>query len=244
MPNGPRTAADLRPTIVDRIERAADVIRRGLECDSVSVGRWDREADVLRVLVNAGDLAPAEAGRPRDEMYPLDAFPALEGLLRRREPYSFGPGDRPDSASAALATAFGRDTRAAVPIVIGEHVWGELWVARTTRPGGAGGRVDIDLLSWMAAALAMFIPSDLRAARERPVPGPIELRIAGRVSPALCAEFSPLTASFEDGHTVLRGRVVDHAEMYGHLSRVQRLGLELVSLTPRAPAKRPGPRAA
>ena len=113
-------------------EEAERVLRRlPVACASISV--WEREAGLLRTVVNAGVLAPGEEERPDDETYPVHTFPALAALLERRAPYCFGPGDPIDVSSASLVASLGKETQAAAPIVPGSEVWGALWVA--TLPG-------------------------------------------------------------------------------------------------------------
>ena len=57
-----------------------------------------------------------------------------------------------------------------------------------------------------------------------------EIRIKGRLSPAVTARFGALTPSVEPVETVLHGDVRDQAELYGLLDLVQALGLELVEV--------------
>jgi hypothetical protein len=66
-----------------------------------------------------------------------------------------------------------------------------------------------------------------------PVPfggGSYVVRIKGRLSDSLLAEFGGLTATSEPGETVLHGLVRDQAELYGLLHRIQSLGLELIEV--------------
>jgi len=57
-----------------------------------------------------------------------------------------------------------------------------------------------------------------------------EIRIRGRLSASLISSFDGLVATVEPIETVLSGPVVDQAALYGVLSRVQALGLELVEV--------------
>jgi hypothetical protein len=56
------------------------------------------------------------------------------------------------------------------------------------------------------------------------------VRIKGRLSDSLLAEFGGLTATSKPGETVLHGLVRDQAELYGLLDRIQSLGLELIEV--------------
>ena len=57
-----------------------------------------------------------------------------------------------------------------------------------------------------------------------------ELRIRGRVTPALLARFEGLQSDVEPVETVLHGPLRDQAELHGVISLVQALGLELVEV--------------
>ena len=111
----------------------AERVRRSLGVASASVGVWEREAGLLRTLVNTGALASGERTRPAGETYPVHTFPALVSLLEGRRPYCFGLGDPVDISSASLAASLGKETQAAAPISVHGAVWGSLWVA--TLPG-------------------------------------------------------------------------------------------------------------
>jgi len=57
-----------------------------------------------------------------------------------------------------------------------------------------------------------------------------EIRIRGRVGPALLEDFDGLEQSVEKVETVLHGPVVDQAALHGLLQRIETLGLELVEV--------------
>ena len=60
--------------------------------------------------------------------------------------------------------------------------------------------------------------------------GSYVIRIKGRLTDSLLAEFEGLTATIEPGETTLHGTVRDQAELYGLLDRIQSLGLELIEV--------------
>jgi GAF domain-containing protein len=137
-------SAQLRALLTAEAERA----RITVSADCAAVSCWERDADVLRTLVNVGLLMPEYERFPADEVYPLDSFPTVARLLRSRTAYL----DPDDLASLALAAADGYVSHGAVPIVVAGRCWGELWIARRT--GGArftGG--DIDQLHLVADRL-------------------------------------------------------------------------------------------
>jgi hypothetical protein len=57
-----------------------------------------------------------------------------------------------------------------------------------------------------------------------------EIRVRGRVTPALLARFDGLRATVEPVETVLHGPVQDQAALHGMLDLVGALGLELVEV--------------
>jgi hypothetical protein len=64
-----------------------------------------------------------------------------------------------------------------------------------------------------------------------------EIRIRGRVSPALLARFEGMRSEVEPVETVLHGPVADQAALHGMIALIRSLGLELVEVH-----KRPGTR--
>ena len=74
-----------------------------------------------------------------------------------------------------------------------------------------------------------------------------EIRIRGALTDAVARELADTLRAFEPTETVLRGRVLDQAELRGVLGRLQELGCELLEarrLTPRVakPPKGDAPR--
>ena len=57
-----------------------------------------------------------------------------------------------------------------------------------------------------------------------------EIRVRGRVTPALLARFEGLEASVEPVETKLHGPVPDQAALHGMIILVSALGLELVEV--------------
>ena len=57
-----------------------------------------------------------------------------------------------------------------------------------------------------------------------------EIRVRGRVTPALLARFEGLEASVEPVETVLHGPVEDQAALHGVIHLVNSLGLELIEV--------------
>ena len=66
-----------------------------------------------------------------------------------------------------------------------------------------------------------------------------EVRIRGRVAPALLARFEGMSAQVEPVETVLHGPLRDQAELHGTLALVRALGLELIEVRKLPGAARP-----
>jgi hypothetical protein len=57
-----------------------------------------------------------------------------------------------------------------------------------------------------------------------------EIRIRGRMSPAMAATFEGMTTTVEPVETVLQGTVQDQEALYALLDRIQALGLDLIEI--------------
>ena len=66
-----------------------------------------------------------------------------------------------------------------------------------------------------------------------------EIRVRGRVSPAMLARFDGMRSQVEPVETVLHGPLPDQAALHGMIALIRSLGLELVEVR-----KSPGSRAA
>lgn len=138
----------------DVVEIAADEACRAIAADSLSISRWEADARVLRVIVNAGDLAEWEERRPADETYRLDDDDALRLLLLEGRTYRTSLDD-PDGfpLEQDLLRSIGKHSCVAAPIALGGAPWGELWAAR-----GAGapvfGERDVRFLRTVAGQIA------------------------------------------------------------------------------------------
>ena len=65
-----------------------------------------------------------------------------------------------------------------------------------------------------------------------------EIRVRGRVSPAMLARFEGMRSQVEPVETVLHGPLKDQAALHGMIALIRSLGLELVEVR-----KSPGSRA-
>ena len=80
------------------IELVADAALEAIGAGSLSIGRWERDTERMRILINVGTLGPWEERFPADETYPLRDFPIVATLLRDAKPY-FTAVDDPDAPS-------------------------------------------------------------------------------------------------------------------------------------------------
>jgi len=57
-----------------------------------------------------------------------------------------------------------------------------------------------------------------------------EIRVRGRLGDTVVQSFTGLTATREDGETVLRGAIRDQAELHDVLEQIDGFGLELLEV--------------
>ena len=74
-------------SLSELLDLAAEESCTALDAVSVSVSRWEAQAEVLRTLVNAGVLAPGEETHPSDEIYRLTDDDPLKQLLLEGRSY-------------------------------------------------------------------------------------------------------------------------------------------------------------
>lgn len=108
------------------LEVAAEETCRALGAASVSINRWERQDDVLRTLINVGELGPHEQRRPADEVYPLEDFPRSRRLLDAQESYIIVVDDSSVPADQQVLQALGKESGLAVPVVYDGRSWGQL----------------------------------------------------------------------------------------------------------------------
>ena len=94
-------------------------------------------AEVLRTLVNAGHLAPGETRHPTDEIYRLSGDDPLKQLLLEGRSY-VGVIDDPElhPVERSLLERLAGARALAVPIMLGDVAWGELWATATASHAG------------------------------------------------------------------------------------------------------------
>jgi hypothetical protein len=138
-------STQLRSLVLAEAERA----RSAVEADCAAISRWERDSDVMRTLVNVGELLPGDERFPEHEVYPLDSFPAVASLLREGRSYL-----NPDDVSSVALSAHHRyHSHAAVLIVVDGVSWGELWVSRKRRDAPLLDEADLERLRLVAERL-------------------------------------------------------------------------------------------
>jgi diguanylate cyclase (GGDEF)-like protein len=139
------------------VELAAEEALRALGASSLAVDRWERDRNVLRSLINVGQLGPGQERFPEDEAFPVEGSALLEKLLLHGQPY-FNAIDDPahDLRSVEFLKSIQKDSLVAVAIMVEGEVWGEVWA--TTAPGEPRFRAaDIRFLEAIAGQLAIAI---------------------------------------------------------------------------------------
>ena len=123
-------------SLEELVDLAADQALTALGAASISISRWESGAEILRTLVNAGRLAPGEARHPQDEIYRLSGDDPLKRLLLEGRSYSGVVDDQSlHPLERSLLERMGLRSCVAVPIMLGDAAWGELWATRdASRP--------------------------------------------------------------------------------------------------------------
>jgi diguanylate cyclase (GGDEF)-like protein len=118
----------------DVLELAAERSLEALGGSSLAISRWDMETDVVRTLVNVGELGPGEERFPQNEVYSVRDYPSVVTVMHEGGS-SFAAIDDPntDAAQRELLRRLGKETSLSVPMILAGKPWGELWA--TTAPG-------------------------------------------------------------------------------------------------------------
>ncbi len=136
---------------------ALDEVRRIVGAASGSLERWEREAGLLRCLVNVGQLGPGEETFPADETYALADYAQPRRTLLTGLPYIHTVDDADaDPEAVALLRRLHKYSSAAIPVYLEGRMWGQVWLATGVGepPFTAG---DIELLTSVATLIAGVI---------------------------------------------------------------------------------------
>ncbi|MGB3481381.1 MAG: sensor domain-containing diguanylate cyclase [Mycobacterium sp.] len=140
----------------EALEAIAHHSMLALGAASVSISRWEHQDNVLRTLINVGDLAPGEERWPDDELYPVTGDHKVLRLLQQGLPY-INSIDSTDCTAEDLVTLLkvGKECELAVPVMHEDTMWGEIWA--TGVDGRRFGPDDVQVLQAIAAHTAVAI---------------------------------------------------------------------------------------
>jgi diguanylate cyclase (GGDEF)-like protein len=151
------TAVASASSVDEILETAANEARIAIGASSLSVDRWIRDANILRTVINTGDLGPGEERYPSNEIYALASDPCARAVLFDHRPYSSSLDDPDlDPVEREILQGFGKHSVCAAPIVFGGEAWGQLWAARTADQPSFGDR-DARLLHAVAGQVGSAI---------------------------------------------------------------------------------------
>jgi len=137
------------------LETAAEEALVALRAASVSLSRLEPGGDLIRVLVNVGDLALTEERFPVDETYALAHWGATRQVMTDGITRTSCLDDSDcDPMEAELLMMLGKGSSVAAAIVVDGTVWGEFYATRHTgQDPFAEGAVDyVDVLTAIVGA--------------------------------------------------------------------------------------------
>ena len=135
------TAVASASSVEEVLEVAANEARVAIGASSLSVDRWIRDKNILRTVINTGELGPGEERYPSNEIYALAQDPCAQAVLYDHRPYSSSLDDPDlDPVERDILLGFGKHSVCAAPIVFGGESWGQLWAARTADEPPFGAR--------------------------------------------------------------------------------------------------------
>src|SRR5262245_52272583 len=108
------------------VEIAAEEARANLGVSLLSISRWEAPGEMLRTLINVGELTDFGERWPTEETYTLAEFPAArEVIVDGKARISHLGHPDCDPAERALLEDWGLASCAAVRIGSGDSIWGE-----------------------------------------------------------------------------------------------------------------------
>jgi GAF domain-containing protein len=116
-----------------RLESVSETARWALDAASVTLNYWE-SGDLIRSIVNVGDLGHGELRWPPAETYALSAFPHTEAMFAGACDdvlHVTYVGDcTGEQAEMELLQSLGKAGCLKVPILVRGTVWGEMWASR------------------------------------------------------------------------------------------------------------------
>ena len=146
------------------LETAAEEARTALQASSVSVSRLEDGMNVVRTIVNVGDLGPQEVRWPEDESYALADFTNLEQVVHGLQTWTANLDDpAADASETALMVSLGKRASLGTPVVVDGRLWGELYATRSPEQPPFDAE-DIAYVEALTAILAGAVSRSLREA--------------------------------------------------------------------------------
>ncbi len=150
-------------TLPRLLEMAAEEALGALFAASVSVSQLQPGSQVVRTLVNVGELGPTEERWPLDETYLIREFCSLDPGVDHVVSWTADVDDpaTPDE-EVALLTRLGKGSSVSAAMVVDGQLWGEFYATR--RRGDPG--FDTDDIAYLEALLAILAGAISRFTRE------------------------------------------------------------------------------
>jgi diguanylate cyclase (GGDEF)-like protein len=113
------------------IEIAAEEALKALPAASLSISRLEQGTGAIRTLINVGKLGPNERRWPDNEVYRLEDFFFLQGVVGELRVWTMSLDDpEPEPGEAALLASLGKGSSMGGPLVVDGKLWGELYATR------------------------------------------------------------------------------------------------------------------
>jgi diguanylate cyclase (GGDEF)-like protein len=147
----------------DVIETAATDARAALGAATVSIGQVDLGADVVRTVINVGDLSPVEVRWPEDEVYVISSDERLMSAMHELRSWVDSIDDPACSPrERMLLDQLGKGSSLVTPIVVDGQAWGEFYATRHigTSP------FDDDAIAYAEVVAAIMAAAISRTLRE------------------------------------------------------------------------------
>jgi diguanylate cyclase (GGDEF)-like protein len=113
------------------IEIAAEAALKALPAASLSISRLEQGTGAIRTLINVGKLGPNERRWPDNEVYRLEDFGFLQGVVGELRVWTMSLDDPdPEPGEAALLQSLGKGSSMGGPLVVDGKLWGELYATR------------------------------------------------------------------------------------------------------------------
>ncbi|HSS68800.1 MAG TPA: sensor domain-containing diguanylate cyclase [Nocardioidaceae bacterium] len=113
------------------IEIAAEEALKALPAASLSISRLEQGTGAIRTLINVGTLGPDERRWPDNEVYRLEDFFFLQGVVGELRIWTMSLEDpHPEPGEAALLKSLGKGSSMGGPLIVDGKLWGELYATR------------------------------------------------------------------------------------------------------------------